>query len=189
VAEVEDPARDTDLAVVVDVPEDRGHGRPGGTGEPVLALDPVPLLALDHDISSPDQQAVRRLQQVTIGRMRRRELIDRHLAVAEQPEGVVLPQILQPAEPALVGGDPVPVAVAQVVELAPLQAHVEQPHREPEQPVLREVDDVTVRQLPAFFDLLEREVGLVDEAHGRSRRGDAPTLVALDGTASIRLNP
>ena len=98
--------------------------------------------------------------------MGRCELIDRHLAVTEQPEGVVLAQILQAAEPALVGWDPVPVAVPQVLELAPLKADVEQPDGELEQAVLGEVHHVAVRQLPAFLDLLEGEVGFVDEAHG-----------------------
>ena len=59
--------------------------------------------------------------------LRHGELIDLRLAVPEQPEGVMLAQILQPAEPALVGRNPVPVAVAEILELAPLQADVEQP--------------------------------------------------------------
>jgi hypothetical protein len=96
----------------------------------------------------------------------RRELIDRYLAVTEQPEGIVLQQILQAAEPALVGRDPRPVAVGHLLKHAPLEMHMEQPHRELEQPVLGEVDEVSVRQLPALLDLLECEVGLVDEAHG-----------------------
>ena len=81
-AEVEHPARDMDLAVVVGLPEDRGHGRPGGAGKPVLLFDPVPLLALDHDIANADRQGVRWLPQVAIVvLLRHGELIDLRLAV------------------------------------------------------------------------------------------------------------
>lgn len=72
-----------------------------------------------------------------------------HLPLAEQAEHIALHQVLKPGELAALLRHPEPLPVRALLKEPEFDVHPEHPDRQAQQPILPEIGQIPVRQLPA----------------------------------------
>jgi hypothetical protein len=97
------------------------------------------------------------------------ERVDECGLIAEQPVGILRPQIEEAGETALIGRQPECLAVGGPIVLALLDQRVPDAHRRLEQAVLDKVKKLPASKLEPSLDLVKTVICPFAQRHGRAR--------------------
>ena len=150
---MEQPAGDDHLLVVADDLERISvHPR---QRRPLRPLEAVALVAADDEVVEAHLDAVLGPEDDEILALRCIERVDDCGLIAEQPVGVLGPQIEEAGETALIGRQPERLAVGGPIVLALLDHRVPDAHRCLEQAVLYKVKKLPASKLEPSLDLVK----------------------------------